>query len=59
MKTVLALAAVLGLSVSTAAAACTGHKDRTASTDDNMTVASISTGTATTAEEAVKKEKAE
>jgi hypothetical protein len=42
MKTALALAAILGLSVS-AASAC-GHKDRTASVDTDMTVASIQTG---------------
>lgn len=46
MKTVIALAAALGLSVS-AAGACTMKRDTTASTD-KMTVASIST-TATTA----------
>ncbi|WP_170990092.1 hypothetical protein [Aquamicrobium sp. LC103] len=41
MKTVLVLAAALGLSVSAASAACSGHKNTTASTDQT-TVASIS-----------------
>lgn len=41
MKTVLALAATLGLSVSTAMAACPGHVS--ASVDKELTVASITT----------------
>ncbi|MEO3387196.1 hypothetical protein [Mesorhizobium sp. CAU 1741] len=41
MKTVLALAAALGLSVSAASAACSGYVS--ASVDKELTVASIST----------------
>lgn len=54
MKTVLALAAVLGLSVSAAWAGCPGHDDATASVDKETTVASIGSTVST---DAVKKEK--
>lgn len=54
MKTVLALAAVLGLSVSAAWAGCPGHDDVTASVDKETTVASIGSTVST---DAVKKEK--
>jgi hypothetical protein len=41
MKTVLALAAILGLSISSAAAMCAGHDEVTASVEKETTVASI------------------
>ena len=47
MKTALALAAILGLSVSVAAA-CPMKRDTTASTDNKLTVASISSGSMST-----------
>lgn len=57
MKTVLALAAALGLSVSAAAAACPGHVS--ASVDKDLKVASIATGTVSTPAGPTKEEKAE
>lgn len=58
MKTVLTLAAALGLSVSVAAA-CPMKRDTTASTDTKLTVASISSGSMSPPADAttVKKEK--
>ena len=50
MKTVLAIAAVLGFSISSAAAGCAGH-NTTASVDKDMKVASIATQTMSTAED--------
>ena len=41
MKTVLALAAILGLSISSAAAMCAGHNEVTTSVEKETTVASI------------------
>lgn len=41
MKTVLAFAAIMGLSISAAAAACAGHAKVTASVDTETTVASV------------------
>jgi hypothetical protein len=41
MKTVLVLAAALGLSISAAAADCVGHKQTTASVDSETKVASV------------------
>lgn len=57
MKTALALAAAIGLSVSTAAATCPGHVS--ASADKDTVVASIVTGSIPAPADAAKQEKAE
>ena len=57
MKTVLALAAVLSLSASSAFAMCAGHKDVTASVDEETTVASIAADAATSDAETIRKDK--
>ena len=62
MKTVLVIAAVLGLSASAALAECAGHPKVTASVDTEMTTASIMTEMATPTEKTdriVKKDEAE
>jgi hypothetical protein len=41
MKTVLVIAAAMGLSISAASAECVGHKQTTASVDTETTVASV------------------
>ena len=50
MKTVLVIAAVLGLSASAALAECAGHQKVTAAVDTETTTASISTEMAVTAQ---------
>lgn len=63
MKTVLVIAAAMGLSISAAAADCVGHKQTTASVDTETKVASVLKQTpaqpaeqSTQTEEAVKAE---
>ena len=57
MKTVLAFAAVFGLSASAALAACPGHVS--ASVDKDTVVASIDAGSVSTPADAAKEEKGE
>jgi len=62
MKTVLVIAAVLGLSASAALAECAGHSKVSASVDRELTTASISTEVTVAAQKTdriVKKEEAE